>query len=263
MKGILLGTAANAHTPIHPCMQVLVRRRTGIIIVARIGRLDTRVGLRRQRANRIRERLVRQPTCAVVGGSARPHPVTWNAGITTSAAGTLACVVPYGENSAIWADRKVGLPVRRRSGVCVQLQRCAKGLPPICRANVIDVTRVTAGAVLRINVVHHAVVGARFAPALMSPVTAAVGKHARKIAYGRYTRSRKAGAIVGVVPGVAAVRGSEDQIRIIVWEAASAFIHSGDVHVTRGKVAGDLNVADEGRASRDLSGIRPCDTVVS
>ena len=93
-------------------MQVLVRGRTGIVIIACIGRLNTRVGLRRQRANQIRERLVRQPTHAVVGGPARPHSVTGNGGITTSAAGTLARVIPYGENSATGADRQVRLPLR-------------------------------------------------------------------------------------------------------------------------------------------------------
>src|SRR5439155_8632311 len=152
--------------------------------------------------------------------------------------------------------------LRPRSCVCVQLQGGAKSLPAIRRANVIDIARVAAGAVLGINVVYHAVVSARFAPPLVAPVTTAVGKHACEVAYGRYTWSRKAGAGVGVTPGVAAVCGSEDEIRIVVREATAAFIHPGDVHVARGQVAGDLDVADEWSAARELSRIGPCHPVV-
>src|SRR6266496_3349588 len=263
VEGILLGAAANTYSTVYPCMQMLVRRGTGIVIIARIGGLNTRVRLRRQRANHIRERLIRQPTRAVVGGPARPHPVTRNGGITTSAADTLACVIPYSEDSATGTDRKIGFPLRPRRGVCVQLQRCAKGLPAICGADVIDVASVATGAVLGINVVHPAVVGARFAPALVSPIATAVGKHASEIAHGRNARPRKAGTNVGVAPGVATVRGSEDEIRIVVWEAAAAFVHPSDVHVACGQIAGDLHVADEWSAARDLSRIGPGETVIS
>ena len=48
VEGILLGCAEDTHTPVHPCMKVLVWRGAGIVIVARIGRLDTRVGLQGQ-----------------------------------------------------------------------------------------------------------------------------------------------------------------------------------------------------------------------
>src|SRR5262249_2470788 len=40
MECVLLRTAADGYAPIHPCMEVLVRRGTGIVIVPRIGRLD-------------------------------------------------------------------------------------------------------------------------------------------------------------------------------------------------------------------------------
>ena len=53
MKGILLRTAADAHAPVHPCMEVLVRGSGGIVVVARIGRLDARVRLCGQRANHV------------------------------------------------------------------------------------------------------------------------------------------------------------------------------------------------------------------
>ena len=35
----------NAHTPIDPCIKVLVGRGTSIVVVPRIGRLNTRIGL--------------------------------------------------------------------------------------------------------------------------------------------------------------------------------------------------------------------------
>jgi len=136
-------------------------------------------------------------------------------------------------------------------------------LPPVCRANVVDVTGVAASAVLGIGVVNHAIIGAWFAPSLVSPVTAAIGKHAREIAYGCYARPGKARTSIRVGPGVAAVRGSENEIRIVVREAAAAFVHASDVHVACGQVAGDLDVANEGRAGRDLPRIGPGKTVIS
>jgi len=47
-EGILLGLAADGHAPIHPRSNVLGGQRRAIVVVARIGRLDARVGLRRQ-----------------------------------------------------------------------------------------------------------------------------------------------------------------------------------------------------------------------
>src|SRR5262249_56916239 len=87
VESILLGTTTNRYAPVHPCVKVLVGRGTGIVIVTRIGRLDPGVRLRRQRANYIRERLVRQPTHAIVGGTARPHPLTGNGAGNPSGAG--------------------------------------------------------------------------------------------------------------------------------------------------------------------------------
>src|SRR6266446_5290982 len=51
--GVGLGTTADAHAPVHPCVEVLVRRRGGIVVVARIGRLNARVRLCGQRANHV------------------------------------------------------------------------------------------------------------------------------------------------------------------------------------------------------------------
>ena len=96
----------------------------------------------------------------------------------------------------------------------------------------------------------------------MPPVTTAVGKHAGEIAHGRYAWPRKAGTGIGIGPTVAPVRGSEDEIRIVVRKTAAAFIHPGDVHVACSQVAGDLDVADKWGAARDLSSIRPGNTVI-
>src|SRR5213596_809655 len=46
-------------------------------------------------------------------------------------------------------------------------------------------------------------------------------------------------------------------------EAPASLVHAGDVHVARDQVAGDLDVADEGRAGGDLSRVGPGETVVS
>ena len=55
----------------------------------------------------------------------------------------------------------------------------------------------------------------------------------------------------------------KNDVGVVVWEAAAAFVHAGDVHVACGQVAGDLDVADEGNAGGDLSRVGPSGTVVS
>ena len=207
--------------------------------------------------------MIRQPTHAVIGGPTRPHPVTRNARITARAAPALAGVVPRREDGATGADRKIGLPLRPCSGIGVQLERSTKGLPAICGADVIDVTRIATGAVLSINVMHDTVERGRLAPALMPPVTTAISKHAGEVAHRGNARPRKAGAAVGVAPGVAAIGRPEDEIRIVVREAAASFIHPGDVHVAGGQVAGNLDIADERRAAGDLPRVCPSETIVS
>jgi hypothetical protein len=47
VKGILLGTAANSYASVYPCMEMLVRRGAGIVIVARISRLYPGIRLKR------------------------------------------------------------------------------------------------------------------------------------------------------------------------------------------------------------------------
>ena len=100
MEGILLRTAADSHAPVHPCVQV-IGRGAGIIIVARISRLDPRVRLQRQWSDYVREGIVRQPGPSVIGGSARPHPVTWRAGAGWLATGScpLSLIVPDGKEA--------------------------------------------------------------------------------------------------------------------------------------------------------------------
>ena len=68
------------------------------------------------------------------------------------------------------------------------------------------------------------------------------GEEARSAAPG----AREGGTGVGVGPGVAAVGGAVDLVGP-VGEAATHLVHAGDVHGARDLVAGDLDVADEGR----------------
>src|SRR2546429_3374736 len=144
---------------------------------------EARVVLSWQRANHIREHIVRQPSHTVVGGLACPHPVTRNGWVTTCAAGALACVIPHGEKGAARADRQIGLPIRTSSGISVQLERRAKGLPPIGRADIIDVTWIAAGPLLGIDVVNYAIDRGGLAPALVAPVATASAQQAREVAH--------------------------------------------------------------------------------
>src|SRR5438067_2512626 len=102
----------------------------------------------------------------------------------------------------------------------------------------------------------------RLTPALVSPEATAIGKHAGEVADSDDARPGKAGAGVGVGPGVAAVGGSVDEVHVGVGETTAAFVHAGEVDVACGLVTGDLHVADEGSASSDLSLVGPGRSVV-
>src|ERR1700682_5150437 len=102
----------------------------------------------------------------------------------------------------------------------------------------------------------------RLTPALVSPEATAIGKHLGEVADSADARPGKAGAGVGVDPGVAAVGGSEHEVVVGVGEATAAFVHAGDVHVACGQVTGDLDIADEGSAGGNLSRVGPSPAVV-
>src|SRR5438552_166028 len=107
------------------------------------------------------------------------------------------------------------------------------------------------------------VIGGRLAPALVSPVATAIRKHAGEVALLAAiddARTRKWRAGVGVGPCVAAVGGPVNLVGVVVREASTAFVHRGDVHVTRDLVPGDLDVAEE--ASAELSLVSPGRSVV-
>ena len=77
------------------------------------------------------------------------------------------------------------------------------------------------------------------------PPVSGVGVHGGEEARSAAPGAREGGTGVGVGPGVAAVGGAIDFVGP-VGEAATHFVHAGDVDVARDRVAGDLDVADEG-----------------
>src|SRR5947209_16247179 len=235
--------------------------RSAVIVVARIGPLDVEVGLRRQRTNYVRQRIVSQPCHAVVVGLARPHPVTGNARVSISAVGALARVIPRRQESTGITDRNVGLPLRTGRGIAVQLERRAEGHPAIGGANVVNVAGIAARPVLGIDQVNDIVEGSRLTPTLVPPVAAVIGKHAGEVTDSCHARSREAGAGVGVGPCVATVRGPINMVDVVVWEATAAFVHPGDVNIARNLVGGDLDVPDEGVGNVDRGG--PSDAVIA
>jgi hypothetical protein len=176
-----------------------------IIVVARIRRLDAVIRLRRERGDNVRECIVRQPRRAVIVGLARPHPVAGNTWAATSATGALARVIPRRQEAAGRADREVRLPLRTDRGIGVQLQRRGKGHTTVGRANVIDVARVSASAVLGIDQVNDVVQGSRLTPPFVPPVAAAVAKHASKVTHRCHARSGKSGTRVRMSPRVTPV----------------------------------------------------------
>src|SRR5262249_11923350 len=137
-----------------------------------------------------------------------PHPVARNRRVTLRAGSALPPVVPDGQEGASRADRKVGLPLRTRSSIGVQLDRRAKGETTVGRADVIDVAFIGARTMLGIDQVNRTVVGGGFTPALVPPVATAIGKHAGEV--GVHATSNEAGAweggtCVGISPSGTAV----------------------------------------------------------
>src|SRR5262249_5770080 len=115
-------------------------------------------------------------------------------------------VIPSSKDGAVLANGEIGLPLGARGRIGVQLQRSAKGLSFVRGANVIDVAGVAVVAVLGIDVVNNAVVGGWLAPALVSPVAAAIRKHAGEVPHSSHTRSGEFPARIGVGPSIPSVR---------------------------------------------------------
>ena len=138
-------------------------------------RLDARIALQRQRTGYVRGRLVTQPGHAVIGRLPGMHLVAKIAGTGGLTAGRCprGLVIPRGEESATFADREVGHPLRLGGiSVGVQLEWGAEGLAAISGANVKNVTGI-APVFSRIDVAHYMVEGGRLAPAHVPPVSGA------------------------------------------------------------------------------------------
>src|ERR1700757_2316493 len=226
---------------------MLARNRGAVVVVTCIGRLDPRIRLRWQRRDHVREHVVRQPASAVVVRLARKHPVTRSVWIASNAVGALARVIPCRQESAGRAYREIGLPLRTRRGIGVQLQRRAKGHTTVRRTDVIDVARITGGPLLGINQVNEIVDRSRLTPAFMPPVAAEIVEHTGKVADSCYARSREGCAGIGVGPRAAAVGGLEDKVGVVVRETTTAFIHTCNIYRPAArKVAGDLYVTHKG-----------------
>src|SRR5439155_23136740 len=165
--------------------------------------------------------------------------------------------------AAVGGDRKIGLPLGLGGiGIGVEHEGSAKGHPAVGGADVEDVAGVAvAGVAGGIDVVNYAVERGRLTPAHVSPVSG-VAVHGGEVARSATAGAIEGGAGVGVGPGVAAVGGPKDEVRARS-EAPAAFVHAGDIHVARGQVAGDLDVADEWGAAGQLSRVGPGGAVVS
>ncbi|PYJ37282.1 MAG: hypothetical protein DME84_08015 [Verrucomicrobia bacterium] len=111
---------------------------------------------------------------------------------------------------------------------------------------------------------NHVVEGGWLTPALVTPVDTgrAPSKHAGKVTGCSNARSGKAGADVRLGPAIAAIGGPIKMVDVVVRKTATSFIHARDVHSAVGKVAGDLDIADERARGSQLS-LGPGGTVVS
>src|SRR6266480_2613637 len=170
---------------------MLGQQRGAVVVVAHVAPHDVRVVLCRQRTDYIRQRVVRQPTQAVVVRLARPHPVTGTGWVTILTVGVeaLTRVIPRCQKGAGRTHRQVRLPLRTGPTISVQQKRRTKGHATIGGTNVIDVARITASAVLCIDQVNHVVECCRFTPTLVPPVAAVSAKHPGEVTRRTYTRT--------------------------------------------------------------------------
>src|SRR5437667_10413450 len=110
-----------------------------------------------------------------------------------------------------------------------------------------NVARVTASTVPGIAQVNNCVVGSRLTPALMPPVAAVSGKHPGEVTRRTHARSLEGCAGIGVSPGATAIGGFEDEVRVVVRETTTAFIHTRNVYGPAARqVARDLDIPDKG-----------------
>src|SRR6266540_2774924 len=248
---------------------MLGRHRGGVVVVARVCRYDAWFGLSRQRANCVREGIVRQPGHAVVVGPARIHSVTRAiaASHASRCPSAITLVVPDGKESSTGAHRKIGLPLRlSRIDIAVELEGGTESHPAIGGADVEDIPRVAVSGVARsIDVVNYAVEGSRLAPAHVPPVSG-VAVHSTEVTRISTASADEAGAGVGVGPAIAAVGGAVDLVISIGSTAGSTataaiFVHAGEVYIARDQVTRDLHIPNE--RSGNLLLIGPSVTIVS
>jgi hypothetical protein len=111
------------------------------------------------------------------------------------------------------------------------------------------------------------VIGSWLAPAHVPPVTEpGAGVHGAEVAHRTTASANECGPGVGVGPCVTSVGGA---VHLVISVSAAAgntttatvFVHTGEVHVTRDQVTGNLHVANE--RSGNLSLVGPGQTVIS
>jgi len=224
-----------------------------VVVVAYIKRLDARIGLQRQRAVHVRERIWRQPGCTIVVRLARVHSVArraWTGRLTTGCYAR-RFVVPSGQERASVADRKVRLPLGLcMVGVGIQLDRRVEGNAAISRADVEDVARVAVARIRGgIDEANYVIVRGRLAPAHVPPVSGVV-IHTGEVARIGAVRACERWAGVGVGPGVTAIGRPVNEVVTTEITVTTVLVHGSDVHIARDLVTGDLDVADEGGGDR-------------
>src|SRR5581483_1597305 len=180
---------------------------------------------------------------------ARPHPVTGHRRVAHRAAGALPRVIPGGQQRPAGTYGNVGLPLRTRRGVGVQLQRRPKGKAPVSRANVVNIPRITPRPMLRIHQVHKIVNRRRLTPALMPPVTAQIVKHAGKVTHSRHPRPGKSRAHIGICPAHTPIGRFVKIVGVIMWKTATPLVHPSDIHRTPAShIPSNLHVPNEKRS---------------
>src|SRR5207253_1580305 len=195
-----------------------------------------------QRRDHVRVCHVSLPAHAIVGGLASPHPVA--GGVNTwRATRALASVIPHREEAPIYIHGEVRLPLCGGRRVRVQLQWRAEGHAAVCGSDVIHVTRIGAGAMLRIDVVNDVIKSGRLAPAHVSPVTAEHTSEVTVITAKPTARASKRRSGIGECPSGPAVGRAINHIGAVA-EATTHFIHARYVNVACKQIASDLNVSD-------------------
>ena len=178
VEDVLLGGAVDQDAAVDPGRVDRSVHPERAVVVTRVAGLDVRVGLQRQRGDRVADRGRCLPGRAVVGRQATEA--------LQIVVGRVALVIPADEHVPRGRDRQRRLPLPTRPTVAVQAKRRTPRRAVVGRAHVVDVALIAARPVRGVRVMDDIVrADTDVAPAHMPP------QRPRRVVHRREIRVRR------------------------------------------------------------------------